>query len=98
MKRHFHSFGETANAAVALEHLGALILDSLSGEKLERETVAAACDALSQKLSGEEYLQMLVSSGLSRIQAAEELAFAKNMFSRSYLEERLKHELGGLED
>lgn len=98
MKRHFHSFGETANAVVALELLDALILNSLSGEKLEREAVAAACDALSQKLSGEEYLQMLVSSGLSRIQAAEELAFAKNMFSRSYLEERLKRELGGLSD
>lgn len=98
MKRHFHSFGETANAAVALEHLDALILDSLAGEKLDREAVIQACDALSQKLCGEDYLQLLVSSGLSRIQAAEELAFAKNILSRSYLEERLKRELGVLSD
>jgi hypothetical protein len=94
MKRHFHSFGETTDTAAALEHLDALILDSLSGEKLEREAVVAACDALSQKLCGEEYLQMLVSSGLSRIQAEEKLALAKNMFSRTYLEERLERELG----
>ncbi|MEN6594674.1 MAG: acyl-CoA reductase [Clostridiaceae bacterium] len=98
MKNHFHTFGVPTQNNAALEHLGALVLDSLAGGKLEREAVIQACDTLSQRLSGEDYLNLLLLSGLSRAKAETELALARRMFSRAYLEERLKRELGGLKD
>jgi hypothetical protein len=51
-----------------------------AGEKLDREAVIQAWTALSQNSCGEDIFNCGFV-GLSRIQAAEELAFAKNILS-----------------
>ncbi len=72
------------------------ILHTLAGPELMPEQVIQACDTLSQKLTEAEYLPLLMAAGIPEAQARRELAEARQMLSRSYLEHRLAIELGEL--
>jgi acyl-CoA reductase-like NAD-dependent aldehyde dehydrogenase len=76
-----------------LDKLPELILQTHQGEKLSQERVIAACDALSRALDPERDAGLLTSLGMSSEKARRELATAKQMMSRAYLENRLAIEL-----
>ena len=82
------------DARAELGGLREIILDSLCKGVLEREAVVAACDALSGQIGGDEQVSLLCAAGMSKEKAMRELALAKRMLSREYLEERIRRELG----
>jgi len=70
------------------------VLQSLASGRLTRESVIAACDALSKKLNGRAYLPALVSLGMKPEKAETELAEYRRMLSREYLESWVGREFG----
>jgi hypothetical protein len=83
---------EEAKAKLPL--LERMICRTLRGGGLSAERVIAACDRLSKHLGDEEHLPLLVALGMSEQKARYELAYAKMMLSRPYLEKRMEAELG----
>jgi len=82
------------DARAKLGGLQETILDSLCNGVLERGAVVAACDALSGQIGGDEQVSLLCAAGMSEEKAKRELALARRMLSREYLEERVRRELG----
>jgi acyl-CoA reductase-like NAD-dependent aldehyde dehydrogenase len=76
-----------------LKKLPELILQTHQGEKLSQERVIAACDALARALDPEQNAGLLTGLGMPEDKARRELATAKQMMSRAYLENRLAIEL-----
>ena len=90
--------GEIVSAEEAKAALSALpegIQTALAGEPLHPDVVLDACDALSNRLNEREHLPLLMDMGLHVDKARRELAQAKRMLSREYLERRLAAEFGG---
>ena len=79
----------------ALERLGELVLEARSAAPPSAETVIAACEKLGEM--GEEFIPLLVKSGMSRERAQAEFELARSMLSRENLEARLEIELGSLQ-
>ena len=77
-----------------LAQIGESVLRSLAAGRLARKDVIAACDKLSRKLSEQEHLALLVSSGMRPELAKTELTAFKSMLSRGYLERRVEREFG----
>lgn len=67
---------------------------TLSKPVLSPEIIISACETLLLTLSDESILPILRGLGMEEAQAKEELKRLRLMFSRPYLEERLKTELG----
>ena len=89
--------GKTMNDREALEALGRLpelVLSARSEPALPVGRVIDAFDRLSVSLTPEEHIPLLVNMGMTAEKAARELAFAKLVISRGYLEERVRRELG----
>lgn len=81
-----------------LNRLYEIIVTTKQQKNLDIERVITACDELSNLLTEQQYLPLLVSLGLSEYRAKLELQTAKQMLSRQYLETRLKIELGNKKD
>ncbi len=77
--------------------LVAEIGETLGAPPLCRKTLIGACDALSAELNEREHLPLLRALGLSDETALRELALAKRMLRRDYLERRVALELGPFE-
>ena len=75
-----------------LDSLQEAICRTLSAGELPLQWVIDACDELSKRLDEENYLPALLALGMSRQKALGELAQAKEMLSREYIEARLMHE------
>ena len=84
--------GKPMNNKEALESLPALVLAAKEEPFLPPERVIAACDALSRALDETELLPLLIGLGMTEEKARRELAFAREVISRGYLEERLRRE------
>jgi acyl-CoA reductase-like NAD-dependent aldehyde dehydrogenase len=78
----------------ALNRMSESICRTLSAGGLPVERVITACDALSKKLTQEACLPALLALGIPRERALREIAQAKAMLSREYIEARLLHEFG----
>jgi len=71
-----------------------LINETLNKPPLPPETVIQACEAMLATLPDEAVLPIIESLGMGSAQAQAQLADLRLMFSRSYLEQRLRIELG----
>ena len=70
------------------------ISETLNKPPLPAETVIAACEVLAATLPDEAVLPVMTGLGMGRAQALAYLADLRLMFSRPYLEQRLRIELG----
>lgn len=86
--------GKLTNDTEGLRQLEALILQSRAQEPLSASIVISACDALSQRLSEQEHLPLLLTLGLSEAKARQALGMARQMLSRDYLNARMALEFG----
>ena len=89
--------GELMNHEQSLERLKYLnesICKTYSGNEITTDKIISACDELSGKLNEAEHLPLLLGLGMSKRKACEELVLVKQIMSRTYLEERIKIELG----
>ena len=79
---------------IELEKLHENITQVKQKEGLERQTVISACQSLSESLSADEIIPLLLGLGIPEYKAQRELFLAKQMLSRQYLEKRLEIEFG----
>lgn len=77
-----------------LQRLKSLILETREKASLPVNAVIRACDVLSQNLSEQEHLHLLLDLGMSEHKARKELQTVKQMISKEYLENRMKIEFG----
>lgn len=81
-----------------LDNLYELVVNTKQQSDLDINRVITACDKLSNLLTEEKYLPLLVSLGLPEYKAKRELQTARQMLSKQYLERRLEIELGNKSD
>lgn len=93
--------GKLLDDAAAKKELGRLeemVLAARSERPPTAEEVIAACDALSKSAKEEEFVPLLIAGGMPAERAAEEFRGARELLTRSALEQRLKTELGGISE
>ncbi len=81
-----------------LERLPELVLEARSEPALPAESVIDAFGRLSMELSPEKDLPLLVKMGMTPEKAKRELEFARLMISKEYLTERVRRELGSVDE
>lgn len=77
-----------------LPHLEERLARTLESGRLSPSVVIGACDRLVHTLEEERYLRLMEQMGIGRALGTEYLRTAKQLFSREYLETRLRRELG----
>ena len=85
---------DAAQTAQILPDLQKLINETLNKPLLSAETVIQACESVAANLPGEMVLPLMEGLGMGGTQARAHLADLRIMFSRPYLEYRLRTELG----
>lgn len=86
--------GDPAFSQTVLDSLPQRIAATLSGPPLMPETVIAACDRLTRELDEETLLLGMRMLGIDEALGRYYIARARVMFSRDWLENRLRAELG----
>ena len=81
-----------------LERLPELVLDARRQPPLPVGKVIDAFDELSRSLSPEEHVPLLKKLGMTGEKARRELEFARFIVSKGYLEERVRREIGPVEE
>ncbi len=77
-----------------LDALPERIVDTLSKGKLSPQTVINACERLVSTIDRNKYLSAMAAIGIDRVSGEAYLREAQTVFSRAYLETRLRKELG----
>lgn len=90
----FGELVEREQAVAMLDHLPARICDALEGRSISPQMVIRACDALSESLTEEKHLPLLLEMGIEREKAKEQLRLTKRMLSRAYLQAWMEREFG----
>ena len=85
---------DAAQTAHLLPDLQALINETLNKPPVPPETVIHACETIAATLPDEAVLPLMDGLGIGQAQAQAHLTDLRTMFSRSYLEHRLRTELG----
>lgn len=86
--------GLVSEKCSGIEGLEQMLLQTLAKDRLKTEVVLLACETLSGLINEEDHLPILMKMGLDKDRAVSELAQAKRMLSKEFLEEKLNWELG----